>query len=108
MLHSIVNRRSGCRQVIPRYCQYHRPTISIRRFCLDALKRSMQSDARNLLNGGSDMSKVWLVTGSASGLGRDIAEAVLASGDRLLAKNRDPQRLNDLVERYGEQVSTAF
>jgi NAD(P)-dependent dehydrogenase (short-subunit alcohol dehydrogenase family) len=28
------------------------------------------------------MSKVWLVTGSASGLGRNIAEAVLASGDR--------------------------
>jgi NAD(P)-dependent dehydrogenase (short-subunit alcohol dehydrogenase family) len=26
------------------------------------------------------MSKVWLVTGSASGLGRDIVEAVLASG----------------------------
>ena len=43
------------------------------------------------------MSKVWLVTGSASGLGREIAEAVLASGDRLLAKARDPERLNDLV-----------
>jgi NAD(P)-dependent dehydrogenase (short-subunit alcohol dehydrogenase family) len=27
------------------------------------------------------MSKVWLVTGSASGLGRNIAEAVLAAGD---------------------------
>ena len=53
------------------------------------------------------MSKVWLVTGSASGLGRDIAEAVLRSGDRLLATARDPQRLNDLVERYGQQVSTA-
>src|SRR5215471_19229637 len=53
------------------------------------------------------MSKVWLVTGSASGLGRDIAEAVLTSGDRLLATARDPQRLNDLVERYAEQVSTA-
>jgi NAD(P)-dependent dehydrogenase (short-subunit alcohol dehydrogenase family) len=53
------------------------------------------------------MSKIWLVTGSASGLGREIAEAVLASGDRLLATARDPQRLNDLVERYGEQVSTA-
>lgn len=53
------------------------------------------------------MSKVWLVTGSASGLGRDIAEAVLASGDRLLATARDPQRLNNLVERYGEQVHTA-
>jgi len=31
------------------------------------------------------MSKVWLVTGSASGLGRNIAEAVLASGARLVA-----------------------
>ena len=31
------------------------------------------------------MFKVWLVTGSASGLGRNIAEAVLASGDPLVA-----------------------
>lgn len=53
------------------------------------------------------MSKVWLVTGSASGLGREIAEAVLRSGDRLLATARDTQRLNDLVERYGKQVSIA-
>lgn len=53
------------------------------------------------------MSKVWLITGSASGLGREIAEAVLASGDRLLATARDPHRLNDLVERYGEQVCSA-
>jgi hypothetical protein len=40
-------------------------------------------------------------------VGRDIAEAVLALGDRLLATARDPHRLNDLVERYGEQVHTA-
>jgi NAD(P)-dependent dehydrogenase (short-subunit alcohol dehydrogenase family) len=53
------------------------------------------------------MSKVWLVTGSASGLGRDIAEAVLAAGDRLLATARDTERLQDLVDRYGEQVQTA-
>jgi len=53
------------------------------------------------------MSKVWLVTGSASGLGREIAEAVLASGDRLLATARDPQRLNNLVERYEKQVPSA-
>ena len=56
---------------------------------------------------GGLMSKVWLVTGSASGLGRDIAEAVIASGDRLLATARNPHRLNDLVERYGAQVHTA-
>jgi len=30
------------------------------------------------------MDKVWLVTGSASGLGRNIAEAVLESGNRLV------------------------
>jgi NAD(P)-dependent dehydrogenase (short-subunit alcohol dehydrogenase family) len=50
------------------------------------------------------MSKVWLVTGSASGLGRHIAEAVLASGDRLVATARDPRRLEDLVKKYGEQI----
>src|SRR5262249_22195551 len=52
-------------------------------------------------------SKVWLVTGSASGLGRHIAEAVLAAGDRLVATARDPRRLEDLVEKYGDQVRTA-
>jgi NAD(P)-dependent dehydrogenase (short-subunit alcohol dehydrogenase family) len=53
------------------------------------------------------MPKVWLVTGSASGLGRHIADAVRASGDRLVATARDPRRLADLVETYGEQVRTA-
>jgi len=53
------------------------------------------------------MSKVWLVTGSASGLGRNIAEAVLASGDRLVATARDPRRLQDLAEKYGDQLRTA-
>jgi NAD(P)-dependent dehydrogenase (short-subunit alcohol dehydrogenase family) len=53
------------------------------------------------------MSKVWLVTGSASGLGRNIVEAVLASGDRLVATARDPRRLEDLVEKYGHRIRTA-
>jgi NAD(P)-dependent dehydrogenase (short-subunit alcohol dehydrogenase family) len=53
------------------------------------------------------MSKVWLVTGSAHGLGRNIAEAVLASGDRLVARARHPRHLEDLVEKYGDQVRTA-
>jgi NAD(P)-dependent dehydrogenase (short-subunit alcohol dehydrogenase family) len=53
------------------------------------------------------MSKVWLVTGSASGLGRNIAEAVLASGDHLVATARDPRRLEDLVKKYGNQIRTA-
>ena len=53
------------------------------------------------------MSRVWLVTGSASGLGRYIADAVLASGDRLVATARDPRRLEDLVAKYRDQVRTA-
>src|SRR5246500_4828082 len=50
------------------------------------------------------MGKVWLVTGSASGLGRNIAEAVLESGDRLVATARNPRRLDDLVNKFGERV----
>src|SRR6201988_1205293 len=52
-------------------------------------------------------SKVWLVTGSGSGLGRNIAEAVLAAGHRLVATARDPRRLEDLVNKYGDQICTA-
>jgi len=52
------------------------------------------------------MTRVWLVTGSAGGLGRNIAEAVLASGHRLVATARDPRRLEDLVKKYGDRVRT--
>src|SRR5215469_4038312 len=53
---------------------------------------------------GDLMSKVWLVTGSASGLGRNIAQAVLASGDSLVATARNPRQLEDLVQKYGDHV----
>jgi len=51
--------------------------------------------------------KVWLVTGSSSGLGRNIAEAVLAAGDNLIATARNPHQLEDLVQKYGDHVRTA-
>jgi NAD(P)-dependent dehydrogenase (short-subunit alcohol dehydrogenase family) len=50
------------------------------------------------------MSKVWLITGSSRGLGRALAEAVLAVGHKLVATAREPSQLADLVERYGDQV----
>ena len=50
------------------------------------------------------MSQVWLITGSSRGLGRALAEAVLAAGHKLVATARDPAQLTDLVDRYGEQV----
>jgi NAD(P)-dependent dehydrogenase (short-subunit alcohol dehydrogenase family) len=51
------------------------------------------------------MSRVWLITGSSRGLGRALAEAVLAAGHKLVATARNPAQLADLVERYGDQVS---
>ena len=48
--------------------------------------------------------KVWLVTGSSRGLGRSLAKAVLAAGDRLVATARKPEQLADLVRQYGDQV----
>ena len=50
------------------------------------------------------MSKVWLITGSSRGLGRELAKAVLAAGDRLVATARKAQDLRDLVSQYGDRV----
>ncbi len=52
------------------------------------------------------MSKVWLITGSSRGLGRALAEAVLESGDRLVATARRTESLQDIVERFGNRVLT--
>jgi NAD(P)-dependent dehydrogenase (short-subunit alcohol dehydrogenase family) len=50
------------------------------------------------------MAKVWLITGSGNGLGRDIAEAALAAGDSVVAGARRTEELAPLVTRYGERV----
>jgi NAD(P)-dependent dehydrogenase (short-subunit alcohol dehydrogenase family) len=50
------------------------------------------------------MAKVWLITGSGNGLGRDIAEAALEAGDSVVAGARRPEELEALVAQYGDQV----
>ncbi|GAA1003363.1 hypothetical protein Aple_003410 [Acrocarpospora pleiomorpha] len=40
--------------------------------------------------------KIWFVTGSARGLGREIVAAALERGDRVAATARNPRRLDDL------------
>jgi NAD(P)-dependent dehydrogenase (short-subunit alcohol dehydrogenase family) len=50
------------------------------------------------------MNKIWLITGSSRGLGRALAEAVLAAGGRVVATARKPEQLDDLVAKYGDQV----
>jgi NAD(P)-dependent dehydrogenase (short-subunit alcohol dehydrogenase family) len=52
------------------------------------------------------MSKVWLITGSGNGLGRDIAEAALAAGDSVVAGARRTEELAPLVAHYGERVKS--
>ena len=51
------------------------------------------------------MAKVWLITGSGNGLGRNIAEAALATGDSVVAGSRRLEELDALVERYGERIT---
>lgn len=48
--------------------------------------------------------KTWLVTGSAHGLGLNIARAVLEAGDNLVATARKSDQLQSLVEEFGSRV----
>jgi NADP-dependent 3-hydroxy acid dehydrogenase YdfG len=50
------------------------------------------------------MAKVWLITGSENGLGRDIAEAALAAGENVVTGARRTEELAPLVTQYGERV----
>ncbi|QES88424.1 SDR family NAD(P)-dependent oxidoreductase [Rhizosphaericola mali] len=50
------------------------------------------------------MQKVWFITGSSRGLGRNITEAVLANGDIVVATARNIVALNDLTIKYPNQV----
>ena len=53
------------------------------------------------------MTRTWLITGASRGFGRRLTEAVLDSGDHVVATARRPEQLDDLVARYGPRISTA-
>jgi NAD(P)-dependent dehydrogenase (short-subunit alcohol dehydrogenase family) len=48
--------------------------------------------------------KVWFITGSSRGVGRNWAEAALERGDLVAATARNPDSLSELVETYGDAV----
>src|ERR1700680_1442726 len=52
------------------------------------------------------MPRVFLVTVSSRGRGRDVVEAALERGDRVLATARRPEVLDDLVAAHGDRVRT--
>jgi NAD(P)-dependent dehydrogenase (short-subunit alcohol dehydrogenase family) len=49
-------------------------------------------------------SKVWFITGASKGFGRVWAKAALARGDKVAATALDPETLNDLVAKFGDDV----
>jgi NAD(P)-dependent dehydrogenase (short-subunit alcohol dehydrogenase family) len=53
------------------------------------------------------MAKTWLLTGSAHGLGRTIAETILENGDRLVATARKTDPLAALQKTYGDRIALA-
>ena len=50
------------------------------------------------------MSKVWFVTGSSKGFGREFVEGALKRGDSVAATARNLDALTDLVDTYGDAV----
>ena len=50
--------------------------------------------------------KVWLITGTSAGIGRELAETALEKGYRVAATARKPEVLQYLAEKYPETVLT--
>jgi NAD(P)-dependent dehydrogenase (short-subunit alcohol dehydrogenase family) len=50
--------------------------------------------------------QVWFITGSSRGLGRSIVEEALAAGRTVVATARRTSSLDDLAERYSDQLLT--
>ena len=52
------------------------------------------------------MSRTWLITGSSRGFGWELAKAVLAGGDNVVATARKPEQLAALAGEFGDRVRT--
>jgi NAD(P)-dependent dehydrogenase (short-subunit alcohol dehydrogenase family) len=52
-----------------------------------------------------EKQNVWLITGTSTGMGRALAETVVARGDKLVATVRTPGVNQDLVEQAPDRVS---
>ncbi|MEU9168659.1 SDR family NAD(P)-dependent oxidoreductase [Streptomyces sp. NPDC048420] len=50
------------------------------------------------------MNKVWFITGTSKGFGREFARAALERGDRVAATARDTAAVGDLADRFGDAL----
>ncbi|EJC82161.1 LOW QUALITY PROTEIN: short-chain dehydrogenase of unknown substrate specificity [Rhizobium leguminosarum bv. trifolii WSM2297] len=52
----------------------------------------------------SSITPIWFITGASSGLGRALAEAVLARGWRAAITARRPEAVSDLTAKHGDRA----
>lgn len=45
-------------------------------------------------------SKIWFITGCSTGFGRELAEQVLARGERVVLTARNPEQLQEIAAKY--------
>lgn len=62
------------------------------------------TQTRNAENPEPDARNVWLITGCSSGIGREIAQAALARGYRVVVTARRVETVQELVDRYPGQA----
>ena len=48
----------------------------------------------------AEATRTWLITGCSTGLGRALAEVLIAKGERVFATARKPEELSDLVASH--------
>ena len=56
------------------------------------------------MSGQNKTDRVWLITGCSTGIGREVANEVLASGQRAAVTARNPESVADLVAAYPDQA----
>jgi NAD(P)-dependent dehydrogenase (short-subunit alcohol dehydrogenase family) len=57
-----------------------------------------------MTNPSSSVAKVWFITGTSSGFGRELAEQLLAAGEKVVATARKPEQIADLAEKHGDSA----
>src|ERR1700744_3533503 len=70
---------------------------------IDTISQPGNGTPTDALNNGVT-EKVWFITGTSRGFGREWAIAALDRGDKVAATARDTATLDDLVAKYGEAI----
>jgi NAD(P)-dependent dehydrogenase (short-subunit alcohol dehydrogenase family) len=88
-------------------CDKHEPEMNVSTNQLERFNKAAGSNTPDLfyiqLN-IKTMTKIWFITGSSRGLGRNLTEAVLAKGDKVAATARNTDQLKDLADKYPDQL----